>query len=256
MAENLLEAPEEDIPQIDPNKDYVAELVGPDKKFKTIQDLARGKYESDILIPIQNRRMDDMRTDYLRERELNMSRAKLEEIVDQLSKKQLASNENTQVNEAPTEKPQINPKDIEDIISRKLKESDLSKRQEENYNIVRNKLKERFGNNYANVLKTQVEDLRLSDEDVNALARKSPDAFFRLMGLDLKEQKDSYQAPPKSSQRSDSFAPKVEKRTWSYYQNMRKNDPTLYYNPKTNDQMVKDAKTLGKEFEDGDYNTI
>lgn len=253
MTDNLLqEEPQDDLVQSDPTKNYLTELVGEGKKFKTPEEMARGKFESDMFIQIQNKRMDDLRKDYLRERELNMSRAKLEEIVDQISKKQLASSETPPANEVQMEKPQLSLEDVEKAFDRR----EINKIEKANYALVVAKLKERFGTNYASALKPHVESLRLTDDDVNALARKSPDAFFRLMGLDLTQQQDGYQAPPKSSLRSDSFAPKVEKRTWAYYQNLRKTDPTLYYNPKTNDQMIKDAKALGKEFEDGDYNTI
>lgn len=254
MTDNLLADSLDDQVQIDETKNYLAELVGEGKKFKTPEDMARGKYESDIYIQIQNKRMDDLRKDYLALRDESMSRANLKEIVDQLSNKQLASSEHTPANEVPTEKPAISSEDIEKIFERKLYESDLSKRQRENFNIVVAKLKERFGANYSTALKPRVEDLRLTDEDVNTLAKKSPEAFFRLMGLDQPAQDDAFQSPPKSSQRPDQFAPKSQKRTWSYWDNLRLTNPTLYYDPKSSEQMVKDAKALGKEFEDGNYN--
>src|SRR5882762_7005873 len=85
----------------DTNVDFLAELTGPGKKFdrtkyqsdtELLQALAKGKYESDRYIPLLERGRDELRDDYMRERETNLSRAKLEEIVDRLTRtEQLSS---------------------------------------------------------------------------------------------------------------------------------------------------------------------
>jgi hypothetical protein len=89
-------------------------------------------------------------------------------------------------------------------------------------------------------------------DDVNALGRKSPEAFFKLMGLD-ETRSDTFQAPPRSNTRDSSFAPNQQKRTWSYYQNLKAKDKALYYSPKIFNQMLRDAEDLGDAFKDGDY---
>src|SRR6266700_391496 len=111
MIDNLLE-PEADLPNVDPDKDYFKELVGEGKKFKSPEDLARGKFESDQFIEILKKRQDEMRADYLKLREDNTAKAKLEDLIDQLSKKNLASNEDTEVKEE--KQPEI---DIESLVS-------------------------------------------------------------------------------------------------------------------------------------------
>jgi hypothetical protein len=254
MADNLLDQTNDNQPeQIDPNKDYLTELVGEGKKFKSPQELARGKYEADQYVRTLERQKDELRSDYLKLKDEQAARAKLEDLIDQWSNKQQSSSDNTQANEQQTTKPVIDSKEIESLVSSKIQEHELTKKQQENFAQVRTKLKERFGNNYQEVLKQQIDNLGLNEDFINDLARRYPTVLYKTLGLD-QEQRESFQSPPRSNQRSDNFAPSTTKRTWSYYQKIKKENPKLYYDPKTTVQMHNDAIALGKEFEDGDFN--
>lgn len=255
MTENLLDGGE-DLPIIDQNKDYLAELVGEGKKFKDQKELAKGKYEADQYIETLKKQQDELRADYLKLREESAATAKLEELISQLDSRQKPNgNENTQVPDV--NKPVVDPKAIESLVSSKIEEYNQTKKQETNYNQVKTKLIERFGNNYQNALKEQIDELGLTVEDINTLARKSPAAFFRTLGLDQPVQTDTFQSPPRSTQRSDSFSPKGSpKRTWSWYQDLRRTNPTAYYDPKTTIQRHKDYEELGPAFEDGDFKSL
>jgi hypothetical protein len=254
MADNLLDQTNDNQPeQIDPNKDYLTELVGEGKKFKSPQELARGKYEADLYVRTLERQKDELRSDFLKLKDEQAARAKLEDLIDQWSNKQQSSSDNTQANEQQTTKPVIDSKEIESLVSSKIQEHELTKKQQENFAQVRTKLKERFGNNYQEVLKQQIDNLGLNEDFINDLARRYPTVLYKTLGLD-QEQRESFQSPPRSNQRSDNFAPSTTKRTWSYYQKIKKENPKLYYDPKTTVQMHNDAIALGKEFEDGDFN--
>jgi hypothetical protein len=254
MADNLLDQTNDNQPeQIDPNKDYLTELVGEGKKFKSPQELARGKYEADQYVRTLERQKDELRSDYLKLKDEQAARAKLEDLIDQWSNKQQSSSDNTQANEQQTTKPVIDSKEIESLVSSKIQEHELTKKQQENFAQVRTKLKERFGSNYQEVLKQQIDNLGLNEDFINDLARRYPAVLYKTLGLD-QEQRESFQSPPRSNQRSDNFAPSTTKRTWSYYQKIKKENPKLYYDPKTTVQMHNDAIALGKEFEDGDFN--
>jgi len=254
MADNLLDQTTDNQPeQIDPNKDYLTELVGEGKKFKSPQELARGKYEADLYVRTLERQKDELRSDFLKLKDEQAARAKLEDLIDQWSNKQQSSSDNTQANEQQTTKPVIDSKEIESLVSSKIQEHELTKKQQENFAQVRTKLKEHFGSNYQEVLKQQIDNLGLNEDFINDLARRYPTVLYKTLGLD-QEQRESFQSPPRSNQRSDNFAPSTTKRTWSYYQKIKKENPKLYYDPKTTVQMHNDAIALGKEFEDGDFN--
>lgn len=242
-------------PVIDPSKNYLEELVGPDKKFKTIEELARGKMESDTYIKTIEKRSDDLRGEYLKMRDEATAKAKLQDLIDQLETKRLTSNDTPQVNEVQRE-PEYDPEQIATLVSDKIKEHELTKKQTDNFNQVMDKLKDSYGVNYQNILRDQMNTLGLTAEDIDALARKSPAAFFRTLGLDKPAQTENFNAPPRSNQRRDTFAPRTEKRTWTYYQNLKATDPKKYFDPKTTVQMHQDYAALGDSFEDGDFNAF
>lgn len=252
MTQNLLDADNQD-QIVDPNKNYLEELVGENKKFKDVESLARGKYEADRMITFKNEEFDKLRDDYLKLREDYNSRAKLEELIDQLKQPQQQSHDETlNVNNQP----QYGPKEIEGLVSSKLQEFEVNRKQEENFNLVRGKLQQRYGSNYKDAVKQQIEDLGITEAELSEMARRQPKVLIRTLGLDQEVSQERFQSPPRNQQRSDNFSPSLQKRTWSYYQKLRKDDPNLYWNPKTQLQLMTDKATLGKEFEDGDWDVI
>jgi hypothetical protein len=250
MTENLFNAQD---PTVDPNKNYIEELVGEGKKFKSVEDLARGKFESDLYIKTLESRSDELRNDYLKLREENMAAASLRELVDQLTKErqQLASSDSTN-NAKEDTKPAINPDELKSLVSNTVQEIELNKRQQENYKSVVAKLTEHFGDNYQSALKKHIEELDLTEDDVNRMARTNPKVLFRTLGIDRPTISQSFQSPPRSDRRSDNFISGSTKRTWSYYQKMKAENPKLYNDQKTTVQMHKDAVELGDSFFDTD----
>lgn len=250
--ENLLQNDQTDVlPDIDPNKNYLEELVGPGKKFATVEDMAKGKYLSDLTVDLYKRQKDQMRDDLLKSNAQNNANVRMEELINQLSEKRLASSEETIAKEV--KQPSTDPKEIESLISRKVQELEQERRQKDNLDLVTSKLQEHFGENYRSVVNKQIGTVGLSGEDFTALAKKSPDSIFKLLGIG-QNVANAFEAPVRSSQRSDNFSPKGgPKRTWAYYQELYKKDPQLYFDRKISVQMQKDAVELGEAFRDGDY---
>ncbi len=242
-------------PVIDENKDYLNEFVGEGKKYKDENALAKAYANADITIELFKKRMDEVNAENARLLEESRAQAKLQDLIDRLEKSPSAKNDDLDTDEND-QKPVFDPRQIEDLVSKKIQETEAQKKAQSNYNTVESKLKERFGNNYSNILKERANELGLSLEDVNSLAMKSPTAFFNTMGLNESKQIDTF-SPPASSRRSDNFGPtRNQKRTWSYYQEMKKTNPKMYFDPKIANQMIADMASLGDEFKDGDYNAI
>lgn len=243
---------DDELPEFDQNKNYLSEMVGEGKKFKTSEDLAKGKFHADQTIELMKRRLDELTNDYTRLREDNMSKAKLEELIEQLNQRQQQpSNENTQVKDS---KPMIDPDQLDSLISNKVQQMEISKKQAENFKMVQSKLKEKWGDNYPTALKRQLDNLGLDKDFVDNMAKNHPTALIKTLGLEDQPAQDSFFAPPRSAQRQDNFSPTgKEKRTWSYYQELKKTNPSLYFDPKMAVQIQKDAIELGEEFRDGDY---
>lgn len=213
-------------------------------KDKSKEELLEAKINSDLYIKTIERQKDDIKEDYLKQREELLARDNLKELRDQLNATK-SSSDITKAEDGNRE-PKYDPKEIELLISNKIKETKIVEKQAENFSQVQNKLQEKYGNNYRAVLKEQQSTLGLSDEDVNNLAMKSPSAFFKLMGLDA-QKTESFQTPPRSNQRNDNFAPKGEtKRDWAYYQELKKTNPTLYLDRKIAIQMHNDVMEMGE----------
>lgn len=246
MTDQLLE-----LDQLDENKDYFSELVGEGKKYKDEKALAKAVAHGTSTIDLYKTRMDQMREDMLKLREDNLAKANLEDLIDQLSKKQNTNHELPPVKE---EKPGMSADDLESLFETKLQQYELKKKSDENLNVVRAKLKEQLGDKAPEVLKQRTQELGLTDQEVSDLAKKSPTALLRVLGLEQQNNSNSFQSPPRSDKRTDNFAPTGEKkRTWSYYQELKKANPQLYYDPKIAVQMQKDAIEYGESFRDGNY---
>lgn len=259
MTDNLLDQPDPVTKEIN---SYFDELTGPGKKFdktkyasdkELFEAISRGKYEADTTIDVMKPRLDELRTDYMKSREELASRAALEDLINQMKTQQLASSEQPLANEV-TEKPTLDTKQIESLVSTKVQEIEQLRKEKDNFNSVQTKLREVFGDNYAGKLKEQIDNLGLTTDFANELARKHPGVFMKTFGLESQTKQDNFQAPPKGSVRSDTFRPQgAQKRSWSYYQELKKSDPSIYYSKKIANQMHDDMMSLGDAFRDGDF---
>lgn len=243
-----------DLPSIDPNKKYLDEYVGEGRKFKDPEELAKSKFHADTYIPILERRLDQERLEREAMKKEFETRANLEEIVQRLIQKQQVTTTPLTTSESKVEPmvtaPSLDVSKLDELVSTKINQWDIEKRQKTNVDTVRGKLQERFGSNFAEVLKAKAEELNVSPTFLNSLAKDHPTVLYKTLGLDENVQPVNINAPS-TSQR---FTPKGEqKRTWSYYQEMRKNNKDLYDNPRTALQMQRDAIEQGDAFQDGDY---
>jgi hypothetical protein len=258
MTDELLAAA--DKPVVDPSKkSFFETLTGPGGKFYdddpavAAEKVARGKYEADLYVKQLESRLDEMRADFLQMKQENESRANLEDLLDQISSPRNKTSETpiTQRSldrDQEVSKPTIDPNQIENLVSNAVRKIETTKKQEENWNVVKNKLVERYGENWDVHITKQVSDLGLSNEDATVLAKKSPNAFLKTFGLDQPQSQQTFTTPPRSQ--GTPFAPTTTPtRNWNYYENLRKEKPELYFDPKTQIQLHKDAIALGDNFE-------
>jgi hypothetical protein len=245
--DNLLNE-KDDQPVIDEGKDYLAELVGEDKKFKDAQALAKGKAFSDAHIALLERRFDELSEDYKRLKKDADAGARLQELLDKMENQpqHTTSREPTVNSNEVNTKPALGLDEVESLVSSKIQQHEQTRRERENFAKVEALLKERLGSNFKAILKEKSTSLGLTDDEVNTMARKNPNLFSKTFDLDAKPQ-ESFQAPPRNS---STFTPKgSQKRGWSYYQDLKKKDPTAWMQPKVAIQMLKDAQEMGeKEF--------
>lgn len=245
----------EDQPEYDLTKPLHEQLVGDGRKFKDDELLAAAKIESDRYIKTLERQLDTMRSDYEQLDEEYKSGASLRELVDQFKaqQQQLASSSNNQ-NANEVKQPVVDETKLDNLIETKFIQKEEERKFQKNLSEVKSKLQEKFGTNYQPHLKQHVEDLGLSIEDFNALARKSPKALFKTLGFEVtKSEDDLFQAPPRNQTRSDSFKPQSVIRDWAYYEKMRQENPKLYKDSRTHVQMHKDADEIDARYGPGTF---
>lgn len=211
-------------------------------KDKPVEELLKAKVDADLFINTLTKRQDDLSKDYLAMKTQLDATASLQELRDQIVSKATSNSESPNANEG-NESQKTAPVDLEGEFKKLYEKTRIVEKQLDNVNAVQAKLKDRFGNSYQQVLR----DTGLSDTRIREIAAESPEAIYRLVGLDNRE-RESFQAPPRSAERS-SFTPRGQpKRDWNYYQELKKTNPKLYLDPKIAVQMHNDAIALGDDF--------
>jgi hypothetical protein len=215
-------------------------------KDKSLDEVIKAKVESDLFIKSQNARMDDLRNDYLKLREESTTKASLQDLIAR-QEQLLANPDKAVITQTEETKPSFKPEDIEALLEQKFTQREKTNKQTENFNFVKAKLKEQFGDKASEVLKQRMDTLGLDQAFTDDLARSHPQVFLKTFGVEeTYRQQDT--APPRSSQRQTSFAPTVQKRDWNFYQEMKKTNPRMYLDPKIAIQMHNDAIALGSDF--------
>lgn len=252
MADSLFDQTDTNFDQ---NKDYLEELIGPGGKFdvtkynnnrdEAIKAMAKGKAFADKTLEHKLREFDELREAFIQksaEADAKASeseaKAKFEELVTRYENSLKAKDTDDTQKPGPVVQP-FDPSQIETVVTNKIQEIEQRRREQENLTRVNSRLKERFGENAQNVLKDKMNTLGLTQEDIDRLAKRSPEAFFNTIGLN-QQQTEQFQSPPRNSVRSDNFSPQTNVRDAVYYEKMRKEDPKKYFSPDVSVQRLKD----------------
>lgn len=214
---------------------------------KTPQEVLDAKIESDLYIKTQNARFDEIREDYLKLREEAKTKASLEELISR-QEKLLTNPEAPLTPQKEENQPSFKSEDIDTLLEQKLVQRERVSKQTENFNFVKAKLKEQFGDNANTALKQRMDTLGLDQVFTDELAKNHPQVFLKTFGMEEQSRSSGYNNPPRNEQRPDRFAPKTPKRDWNYYQELNKKDPRAYLDPKIAIQMHNDAIALGADF--------
>jgi hypothetical protein len=256
MIDDLFSLEKKEI-QIDPEKDYLPDLVGEGKKFKTPQDLARSVLHKELHIA-------KLESENAVIRENLQKSMTMEEFMAQLSEsqKKLITNSGTSQVTTTSEtsgegdksndtKPQpLSREDIRKILD----EERAAEKQKENLGLVKQKLYEALGDEFPQHIEAKAKELGMPKEWLNDMAAKTPAAFLKLMEVDTvikaKTEQESVFSPLKSSVNTTGLSkPKTRvdgAKTYKEYQELRKSNKSEY--DRQYSRMMKDAITLGEDF--------
>src|SRR5258708_24108298 len=147
-------------------------------KDKSKEEIRAVKVESDLFIKTQNARFDKIREDYLKLREEATAKASLEELIDR-QEKLLTNPEQPTITPVEETKPSFKPEDIDSILEQKLTAREKLIKQTENFNMIKVKLREQFGDKASEVLKQRMDTLGLDQAFTDDLAKSHPSVFIR-----------------------------------------------------------------------------
>lgn len=231
-------------PPNDENKNYLEELVGEGKKFRSVEDLAKGKAQSDRFIAQLQAEQEALR------KELN-TRLTMEQALDQLRQGSSANNEESPGGNQPSgssDNPvSLKPEDVERIIDQRVTQRETERIQQENLRTVKEALQASLGPEFPNKLKEIGDTLGMTADEMTALAKSKPKAFLALIGQQPAQKKESLFTPPSSSVQT-AFKPANTERNKSYYDNLKKQNPKEYWTPRIQNQMHNDALRLQERF--------
>lgn len=242
MTDSIFNDPT-DFPTIDPEKDYYAELVGEGKKYKDNLAAGRAIAEKDLFIERLKAETQALREETARQTAELKTRTSLDEFLEKVKNQPARSN----VEDPPATQPvALNEEKITEIVKSHLTAKELADRQIANINTVTEGLKKAFGPNYVKSLEEKTEELGLSKEFLDDLAKKSPKAFFTALGI--ASQTHSVFTPPDSTVNVSGRSQGIVK-NYAYYKELKKKlTPAEYYSPALQNEMYEQAKKLGDQF--------
>lgn len=237
-------------PNLENVEDPFAALVGEGKKYKNEQDLAKSVLHKESHIQRIERENAEMR-DLLTK---NDRTAKLEEMMTLLlQKNSVPSNEAPPAREEPVDngKNTLSDEDIESKLEQLFTKKTVEQTRKSNLTVVKEKLLESYGDNFAEVVKQKGAELGLNENEINDLASRNPKLFFKTFDV------QSTTAKPPISVKNElnsaiTSVPSVGPKPRSYYLSLKQKDKAAYFKPATQRQMEADALKLGTAFFDSD----
>jgi hypothetical protein len=225
---------------IDENKKYYEDLVGEGKKFRDAEALAKSKAEADQFIA----RL------LLEKRELEESLSKRNNEDDFLDKLKAVTRPQSEPDQdtkpdAGTREAAVDPQALEALVEKKLNEKQESARRQSNLDTVFAKLEETYGANFKARVQAQARELGVGTDFLTDVAARTPDAFYRLMGLDQPQRPSDAFAPPPRSSVGTGGSPSGQKNYQYYQQQRREKGDHWYFSQSTQREIWEQAKAQG-----------
>lgn len=174
-----------------------AALVGEGKKFKTPEELAKGKLEADSFIA----RLQEEK----RQMEEELTRLRVHQEVQQRT-----SSVETKTKQPETSATTQAPSDVEALIERKLKEAKQTDIRKSNLQSAERFLTEAYGDQAEKVLKDQAKEMGIDTSRLLDLAADTPAVFKKLFAGTTKKMDPSATTGTQNSETRELSAPTGE----------------------------------------------
>jgi hypothetical protein len=240
---------EDNVPVIDPTKNYLEEFVGEGKKFKDAAALARAKAESDTFIERIKRENEEMRRELQKATTAEEILKKIQEASSVRTTEQYQSSNQSDDGTSSSPKP-LSQEELDKIIEQKIRTREAESQADRNYRQVVEAMSKAWGeHNLSNELERKARELGYTKEQLKQIAVTSPNAFLKLVDISGNTQTNTPQRVAQSSVNtmSNSGGPV---RNWAYYQAKRKEMGTgkYYADVALQNELAKQRMQLGDDF--------
>lgn len=223
-------------------------LVGEGRKFKTTDDLAKGKLHSDLMIDrLTIEKMElKAREDELKA-ELDRLRENSKSTLETLTREAQHGSQNT--NENNSQPKMITEQDIDARVEAKLKSERDAHIRMTNVETVRNQLQQTWGNDWQTKLEEASKEYG-GKEVLASLAETNPKALLKLVGAptNTTPKPALFTEPPTSTHRPN-FAHQGEtNKGEKYFAKMRKENPNAYWTGEALRERVEMMQKLGSDY--------
>ena len=214
------------------------ELVGEGRKFKTPEDLAKGKKESDEFITKLQAEQAELREELSK-------RLTSEEVLAKIQE----ANNSAQAQQGENTTPLSEDK-VQELVRQTLESTRTGETKSSNLARADKALVEKFGDKAGEWLVKKAGELGVSPSFLQSVAETSPNAFFNTVGLS--DTNTTVKPLTTGSVNTETLshiqgnAPKQG--TKAFYDNLRKDNPKQYWSPQVQNQIMKSAKELGAAF--------
>ena len=222
----------------------VTELVGEGKKFKTVEDLAKGKMESDEFIEklkTENKALREALSEESNPDEM------LRKINEALSSKTRSNTDATPPTSNQPQKESLSKQEVLELLSAREQQEKIK----QNTQMFNEQVNKSFGEKAEEFVTNRLNDLGMDRETLNDLATRNPKAALRVLGL--KESTSTSGGTMDSSINTEAyFGPagkgNGEVQNFAYFQKLRRELKEGYYVPEIQRQVFEARKKLGDAF--------
>lgn len=222
--------------------DAIKDLVGEGKKFKTVEDLAKGKLESDAFIEQLKTEQAALRKQLEELDKKAKEGATLKELMDKLAK----PNSNGESGTPPA----LNQDEMKKLVLNTVEQREKELARVTNRAQANDTLLQKFSGDAAKAsayLDARAKDLGLSKEALGELSETSPSAFAQLLGLQLQGNQSRVTTDLKSVN-TEAFVPSTTgTKDANYYLDLKKKDRKVFWSPSVQQELFKYGKDYGPE---------
>ena len=230
--------PQEPTPQTPPESEYLSQLVGEGRKFKTPEELARGKFEADQFIEQLKREQEQLREELEK-------RTGLEEKLDSLLKAQQEGRQ-PEPPATPDQGKQVDELNIEQLIEGHLSKREQEQRAQSNMARSQQSVVDHFGGDAAKAkeyIAQRAKELGVTTEYLGQRATESPQAFLALGGIQSQRKDQRTDTKPQGTTTDvPSNYQGPQPGSMAYFDEMRRKDPNRYYSPAVQREVYKAAR--------------